>query len=373
MDSDKKLTISTVVSYSYPYIGSGIGNVAEKQAQLFAGEGHQVFLLSSNFPQSPSSFERHGVNVVKFPALFFLEKLHVPVPLTVLSLASYRSIAKSDIVHIHDGMYLSSFWAALAAKMLRKKLVVTVHINHIHYENPMVNLLERIAELVIAKPVFMMADKIVLINKNLEVELKDYKTKMVVISNGVDDSLFFPVTQQQRLSLRKKYDLDLKKKLVLFVGRLVPKKGFKLVMDANSNEYEILFVGTGEVTESMRQTSGLRFLGPKSQEELAEFYQLSDVLVLPSHGEGYPLSIKEALASGLPVITTFEHSSLTNLIGKLVYLVDQSVPQIKTAIHKVLKNESSQKFDVERKRYLEKFSWNNNFSELNKVYQSLYK
>jgi len=371
MEVDKSLTISVVVSYTYPYIGSGIGNVAQKQAELLAQSGHQVFLLSSNFPKSSAEFVHKKVTHIKFPALFFLEKVHVPVPLTMLSPASIKAISRSDIVHIHDGLYLSSFLAAIVAKLFRKKVIVTVHINHLHYQNVLVNTLEYMAEFLIAKPVFMLSDKILVINHTLEKELKSYKVKIQTLSNGVDLKLFHPAKLSQKIILRKKYNIPLQKKIVLFVGRLVPKKGFNLLIEARSNQYEILFVGTGEVSEQIKKLPGLSFVGPKSQEELAEYYQLSDVFVLPSHGEGYPLSVKEALASGLPVITTFTHSSLISMYDTWVHNVEPTATAIKTRIIFVLNRKGSSTEEAVRQAFLKKFDWTLNVLDLTKIYNNV--
>ena len=58
----KKLKIVIVVSYTYPYIDSGLGVVAAKQAENLARKGHQVTLISANWPKTKSEFVYNQVN-----------------------------------------------------------------------------------------------------------------------------------------------------------------------------------------------------------------------------------------------------------------------------------------------------------------------
>lgn len=370
MNSPNRLTVSIVVSYTTPYIGSGIGNVAQKQAELLASEGANVYLISSNYPKTTDSFNKNGVKYIKFPALFFLEKFHVPVPLTLLSLQSFRALSRSDVVHVHDGLYVSSFLAAMFAKLIGKKVVVTVHISHILYSNKVVDTLEKVAEYLIAKPIFEVADSILLINDELSSDFSSYSNKVHVLPNGVDTNLFHPVSLIEKKKLRIKNGITTEKKILLFVGRLVPKKGFDLLLRATSDKYQIVFVGGGEIKPEYISIPNTHWIGSVQSERLAEYYKMSDAFILPSYGEGYPLSIKEALASGLPVITTFSHKSLEPLQNKIVFKVSPNSEAIRKTITKVMDMPKNPETEKLRSEFLTKFSWSKNIIELQLVYKS---
>jgi glycosyltransferase involved in cell wall biosynthesis len=88
---------------------------------------------------------------------------------------------------------------------------------------------------------------------------------------------------------------------VLFVGRLVAKKGVDLLLAAAEDAYHLLLVGErGRVELPPRPSVELRpFL---DRANLAGLLRAADVLVLPSRGEGFPLVAQEAMASGLAVV-----------------------------------------------------------------------
>ncbi len=81
----------------------------------------------------------------------------------------------------------------------------------------------------------------------------------------------------------------------------VKKKGIDLLLRAADPELELVLCGAGS---QIPPQPGTRVLGLVDQSTLAEVYRAADVLVLPSEGEGFPLVVQEALASGLPVVVT---------------------------------------------------------------------
>ena len=110
-----------------------------------------------------------------------------------------------------------------------------------------------------------------------------------------------------------------RKKNILFLSRVHVKKGINFLIEAASqlkNElegYTITIAGPGEesyVSELKQMASRLgvadmfRFIGPVFGDEKWKLYQEADVFVLPTHSENFGIVVAEALASGVPVITT---------------------------------------------------------------------
>lgn len=102
---------------------------------------------------------------------------------------------------------------------------------------------------------------------------------------------------------------------VLFVGRLVPEKGPTVLLEAVAGlrdvPVQVQVVGKGPLAGELQRTIVARGLGdrvelvgPLGQDELPERYAWADVLCLPSFAEGLPVVLMEALATGLPVVTT---------------------------------------------------------------------
>jgi glycosyltransferase involved in cell wall biosynthesis len=160
---------------------------------------------------------------------------------------------------------------------------------------------------------------------------------------------------------------------VLFVGRLVPKKGFDIIFDVRSEDRLILCIGEGTVPTHMQHEERVRFLGNKSQAELKEFYQLSDVFILPSYGEGFPLVIQEAMASGLPIITTDQKEYQSYLDNQFIELVPRDTDSFREALDRVFFDEDKyQKMsEYSRKAALEMFSWEDSVTRISEVYKKL--
>jgi len=133
------------------------------------------------------------------------------------------------------------------------------------------------------------------------------KNKIVYIpSFYIDLGTFKP------LNLPKEYD-------IVFVGRLVKNKGVELLLEAikfivhrSSFMVKCLIVGDGPLRKVYEQRTmnhelkdNISFYGwAKDQQEIAKLLNQSKVLVIPSYNEGGPRVAIEAMACGLPVITT---------------------------------------------------------------------
>ena len=183
--------------------------------------------------------------------------------------------------------------------------------------------------------------------------------------------LFHPPTTKQKNVLRQKYNLPSEKILALFVGRFVPKKGFRKLLEAVGEDYVIVFVG-GDRPDSVKPDHRAIFLGSLSQIETAEIYQACDVFVLPSEGEGFPLSIQEAMASGLPIITTDDPGYRSyNFDRKLLYLISPTAREIKNYLTKITND--SRLRDIMGKyslTYAKKyFNWDETIEKISHSYQ----
>lgn len=143
------------------------------------------------------------------------------------------------------------------------------------------------------------------------------------------------------------------KKVVLFVGRLAEKKGVTYLVEAMKQVQGavLVIVGKGDREEELRrQAKGLEdkisFIGPRTHEELSVIYASADILVAPSitakdgDKEGFPLTIIEAMASGLPVIasrTGGVTDGLTDEVNGLL-VEEKDVDQIARLINRLIQD-----------------------------------
>ena len=134
-------------------------------------------------------------------------------------------------------------------------------------------------------------------------------TKVTVLRNGVDLTLFMPPTDRQ--TLRKR--LELTNKTLLSVGNLVPLKGHDISIASLRHlpGHSLMIAGEGPEREKLQKLAArigvgerVRFLGRVKHEGLPEYYGAADALVLASSREGWANVLLESLACGTPVIAT---------------------------------------------------------------------
>ena len=131
---------------------------------------------------------------------------------------------------------------------------------------------------------------------------------------GMERDVFQPVSEDQRLALRKKLGLPEKAQVILYVGRFSPDKDTGLLLRAWEKMEEIrpegwtgVMVGDGQmkgdVEKFIRKHPRIRHVPYlQTQKELAEWYQAADLLIHPGRWETFGLVLLEAQACGLPVI-----------------------------------------------------------------------
>ena len=173
---------------------------------------------------------------------------------------------------------------------------------------------------------------VIAISRAIEQELLEYgipESKVVFIPNGVDVNLFRPPRDdQEKTALRRGLGWA-DRPTVLFVGRLVRRKGPLLMLEAMARlkeravDAQLVLVGPDGEADYMQQLRdaharlglGERVIWHGFTEDPSELYRAADVFALPSRSEGMPNAVAEALASGLPAVVTAISGS-TDLIGE---------------------------------------------------------
>ena len=151
-----------------------------------------------------------------------------------------------------------------------------------------------------------------------------------------EDILKDMVSQEEKQALRRELSME-EPKVILAIGQFIRRKGFDILLQAAARLPEdvgIYIVG-GLPTEEylkMHQELGLthvHFAGFKKKDELLKYYKASDLFVLPTREDIWGLVVGEAMACGLPVITTDRCVAGLELIqdGVSGYLVPAEDPQ----------------------------------------------
>lgn len=239
-----------------------------------------------------------------------------------------------DIVHSHmakaGALSRAAVWAYNL--FLFKKKVKTVHTYHGHvlegYFNPIKSEIFVFIERILAK----FTDAIVAISQTQKWEFtKKYRIcdakKIHVINLGFDLSCF--LNQSRTGKLHYEIGVDEHTILIGIVGRLVPIKNHRLFLDAaklikeklSNRSVRFIIVGDGELREDIElyaEKINIRndvfFYG--WAKDIQHIYSDLDIVLLTSDNEGTPVSIIEAMASSVPVVTT-DVGGVKDLLGHM--------------------------------------------------------
>lgn len=353
--------------------------MVKQQAESMAGHDFNVTILTSRTGVDRDDYllNQH-VKVVRVPAWHIFEKRYfIPFPLFSPSLAvvAWLEIRKADVVHIHDVFYISSWVAALVAVCAKKPILLTQHVGLVEHASHLVVWAQKKVYESFGKWIFSRAKTIIAYNDNVREFLSEYEVpnnKILLMRNGVDTTFFRPSIGNERCLLRERYGLPQERPLVLFVGRLVEKKGVQILRDAKDRAFDLVFVGPGPVSQHWK-TEGVHWLGPLGQSEIAELYRACDLFAFPATGEIFTLVMQEAMASGLPVITTNDPAYTGTEAEDVLTLCPRSPVQFKKAIMELLSSPERRVYlsKLSRAVALKNFDWNCNFNRLMDFYENI--
>jgi len=142
-------------------------------------------------------------------------------------------------------------------------------------------------------------------------------SKGIIIGEGIDLDFFKEIKSNKMIS--DLYPFLRGKMVLLFLGRIHQKKGIELLLEAmntlrvNHDNLHLLIVGTGDssyvneiqsLIKRLQISNSVTMLGMVEESIKIEILRGSDVFLCPSYGENFGISVIEAAAVGLPIITT---------------------------------------------------------------------
>jgi glycosyltransferase involved in cell wall biosynthesis len=308
------MRIAYISMFYLPTFG-GVEQVIYELAQRQVKQGHEVHVFCCDSDKNSRIKIKEeildGVHVHRMPYWFRLSLNTFIWPSLI-----WKFKGKFDIIHSH----VSGHDYVLTAGILGKiKGIPHVHTTHCPWTDAsfrpkILRPFLLINDLFMNRISFSFMDKIIAITPwELDI-LKKYtqESKITVIPNGMDEILYKKIKNN---NFKKKHKIK-EKKLVLFFGRLNPTKGPEKLAQAAINiskkRKDIAFVWVGpdegkeaEVKHLIKSHKNMYHLGAiRGKENIAEMYKSADVYVLPSYREGLPLTLFEAMASGLPIVAS---------------------------------------------------------------------
>lgn len=272
------------------------------------------------------------------------------------------AFGKYDIVHIHaEGL---AFFAWIP-KLLGKKVIVTIHGLDWQREKWKAGFGAKFIRQGERNAV-KYADEIIVLSKGVQDYFeKTYGRKTVFIPNGVNR----PKKQKAEL-ITEKYGLE-KDSYILFLGRLVPEKGIKYLIEAFKQvdtDKELVIAGgssdtsefENEIKELAKEDKRILFTGFVQGQELEELYSNAYVYVLPSDLEGMPLSLLEAMSYGNCCLVSDIPECVDVVEDKALIFQKSDVNSLYTKLVDICCNSSKVKsFKCTAEEFVcNKYSWN---------------
>ncbi len=271
-----------------------------------------------------------------------------------------------DVIHI----FLRPTWSVLVYASLLKlffgkaKVVLSV------LQSPTVSPL--MAQMILhPKP-----DLAIALSNELVPPLQKIARRVVVLPAGVDTSRFCPVDISAKYELRNKYGLRQDKSIILHVGHATKGRNLLPLASLVSGDTQIVFVSSQsfnldrDALKRLRESGCLVFTD--YLEHIEELYQLADLYVFPtlnaSNAIALPLSVLEAMACNLPVVTT-RFGALPELFQEddSFSFFDGTGPELQSHVQRLLRNERR---TSNRHKVLD-LDWQNIVRQLEDAYAAL--
>jgi len=225
---------------------------------------------------------------------------------------------KPDVLVVNGWLYFSYVMAIVTAKILGVKVWIRT-------DNPLNQELlkprwKRIIKQIIIKPfLFKMVDAFLYVGKQNYDFYRYYGVKpekLFLSPHSVDNNRFNNIYQNlypQKTNIKAKLSIPENHTVILFCGKLIPKKNPVALLDAftrlHLKNISLVFVGDGllrsEIEDKIvrEQLQNIIITGFINQTQISEYYVIADILVLPSGvGETWGLVVNEAMNFHLPII-----------------------------------------------------------------------
>jgi len=373
------MRIALVSDSIYPYNKGGKEIRSYELAKKLSENKYKVDFYTMKFWKGKNSIKKYGFNlhgISKEYPLYINQRRSIKQGI-LFGLSAFKLLRKNFDVLDADHMVYFHIWPCkLACLIKRKKLIVTWHEvwgkeywkEYLGWKGIFGYWMEKLSS--------KLPNKIIAVSEqtkeNLISKLKVNPKKIVVIPNAIDIKAIDKIKPSKETS-------D-----IIFAGRLMNHKNVNILIKAisiikqNTNpNIKCIIVGDGEemqnlktLAKSLNLNKNIIFKGfIKEHAEVLSLMKSSKLFVLPSTREGFGITVIEANACGIPVITTKHKDNASRFLideGNNGYTTDLNEYDLSNKIEKSL--EKANKSGWNTKQYVKKYDWNNIIMKFKGVY-----
>lgn len=303
-----------LINNEFPPIGGGGSTVTKYALRYLTQAGHQVTLLTSRWRNLPAEEEIEGARVIRIPTIRRYQDFCAQWELVIFGLSALCYAFAFTLVHRVN--FIQAYFAVPAGFVAwiisyLQGIPYGVyfggsdipHANPSRYQGiyPIITPLLKAIWRRAAFRTVCSAELVVLAKK------ADPSSEFMLIPNGVETARFCPIDRPPNAKVK-----------ILFIGRLIPRKGFQRVVAAlptlrqlAGRPFTVEVVGSGaarptldSLAEELKVTDLIQYVGLVPYDQLEQSYQYADIFVLTSLSEGMPSVILEAMGCGLPIIAS---------------------------------------------------------------------
>lgn len=260
----------------------------------------------------------------------------------------------TDIFHVHSHLYFTSNQAILARKIKSRKAVLQLHggVGVPPYRTRASRLIAKILyDRTLGAFTIRNSDIVASVSRSDLHQVGEIfsipESRLKYIPNAVDTEKFKPLPSRGDHT-----------KTLMYIGDLEEWKGIRTLIrwvkkssKLNNHKIRVRIIGEGSYFSVLKRLERelcadghsieLEVLGPKPHDQIPTLLQNSDALILPSYWEGMPTVVLEAMAAGVPVIST-PVGDIPNMIknGETGFIIGHSLSSIQKAVNLVLHDES---------------------------------
>jgi glycosyltransferase involved in cell wall biosynthesis len=376
------MRILQVTQCYYPYLETGGPAVKVRAiAEHLARRGHSVTVLTAHFgPRQPGARPGNRVEVVYLPTL---ARYHTLTLNPTAPGFCRRRLGEFDLAHIYGlydllGPMVGRFSRARGLPYLVepmgmfRPIVRNIRLKQFYHHWFGQSLLAGAARLVATSP----EEALELVEGGIPRE------RIVVRRNGVE----VPPEPPAPGTFRRHWGIEPATILILFLGRLVPKKSPDLLLRAfassGDSEARLVLAGPAEEPSYRRQLErlagelGVRsrvlFPGPLYDEAKWAAYRDADIFVLPSQSENFGNSVAEAILCGTPAIVTDRCGIASWVKRRAALVVPYGLDALRAALIQLLRDDALRARLRTGCASLEKeFSWDEPIAAMERLYQEI--